>query len=150
MTKEQFTRWIQFSMRLAMHGYPGATKERCEKIIKQVADYFRWRVFQKDWPEIMDWDGNGDNYYLGDAVNEFFEEYTHWNKKSDDYTGRFFDQITACIRAGFDVAVEPSAGVVGFTIGDIRRMWKNKVPDWVKSWFETDFDSAKDHEAVWL
>lgn len=41
------------------------------------------------------------------------------------------DRIRSCIRAGIDMAVEPSAGVMGFTAGDLRRMYRGNVPDWI-------------------
>ncbi len=41
--------------------------------------------------------------------------------------------VSCCIRAGFDCAVKPSGGVMGFTAGDIRRMYPEGVPDWVKN-----------------
>lgn len=39
--------------------------------------------------------------------------------------------VRCCIRAGLDMAVAPSAGVVGFTAGDLRRMYPRGVPKWV-------------------
>ena len=39
--------------------------------------------------------------------------------------------VRYCIRAGLDCASAPSAGVVGFTAGDVRRMYPEGVPDWV-------------------
>ena len=40
--------------------------------------------------------------------------------------------VRCCLRAGLDCACEPSMGVMGFTAGDIRRMYPEGVPDWVK------------------
>lgn len=150
MTYAQFLHWQSFSIRMAKYCYPKATKRRREKILEEVRSYFYWRRFQKDWCEIMDWDGNGDEYYLGDQVDDFFSEHEHWNRKEEIYTGRFHTQITCCIRAGFDIAVKQSGGVLGFDAGDIRRMWKGVVPDWVKEGWETPFDSIPDAEPVWL
>ena len=39
--------------------------------------------------------------------------------------------VACCVRAGFDCAVKPSMGVLGFTAGQIRRMYPEGVPDWV-------------------
>ena len=39
--------------------------------------------------------------------------------------------VHCCIRAGLDFASAPSAGVIGFTAGDLRRMYPEGVPDWV-------------------
>lgn len=46
---------------------------------------------------------------------------------------RWLDPIETCLRAGLDFATEPSMGVVGcFTVGDLRRMYPDGVPAWVK------------------
>lgn len=39
--------------------------------------------------------------------------------------------VRCCIRAGLDMASAPSAGVIGFTAGDVRRMYPEGVPDWI-------------------
>lgn len=44
----------------------------------------------------------------------------------------YCDPVHCCVRAGLDIASSPSAGVAGFTAGDIRRMYPEGVPDWVK------------------
>lgn len=53
----------------------------------------------------------------------------------DVWTDRWSRPISACVRAGLDVAVAPSAGVAGLTAGDVRRMWPEGVPSWVKDFF---------------
>lgn len=64
--------------------------------------------------------------------------------------------VRCCIRAGIDVAVSPSAGVVGFCIGDLRRMFPDGLPDWVSSYVAGGFDPGvivsdiPDEEPVWL
>ncbi len=50
----------------------------------------------------------------------------------EEWIGRFYGPVHSCVRAGLDMACEPSAGVVGFTAGDLRRMYApDPVPDWV-------------------
>lgn len=59
--------------------------------------------------------------------------------------------LTCCIRAAADVAVAPSAGVLGWNVGQLKAMWKNrKLPKWVLSFFESDITNAPDDAAVWL
>lgn len=148
MTYKQFLRWESFSIRMSEHCYPEATKARGKKITEEVVSFFEERRFQKDWPKIMDWDGNKDDFYLSDNVDDSFERYRHWSRREGYWTGRFYTQVTCCIRAGFDIAVDPSGGVVGFTAGDIRRMWQ-KVPRWVKRHWKS-FDAIPDAGHVWL
>lgn len=47
-----------------------------------------------------------------------------------DWSERYFGPVGCCIRAGLDMACEPSAGVIGFSAGDIRRMYPEGVPEW--------------------
>jgi len=60
--------------------------------------------------------------------NPFYWGDDHRYRRWDELWG---DRIRCCIRAGMDMAVSPSAGVMGFTAGDLRRMYRGKVPDWV-------------------
>ena len=153
MTEEQFSRWREFSINLAIHGFPVTTEKRRDRLVTEIVDYFEWRDLKSDFLEIVDWDGNGDNYYLCDRVNEFFEDHYHWIRKNDAHGGRFYDQITSCIKAGFDIAVTQSGGgVVGFSVGDIRRMWDGNIPEWVKLTLnlKDNFDIMSDNYPLWL
>jgi hypothetical protein len=50
----------------------------------------------------------------------------------DEVVERWSGPVACCVRAGMDCESSPSAGVIGFTAGDIRRMYPEGVPDWVK------------------
>jgi hypothetical protein len=150
MTYKQFRRWESFATRMAKHCYPKTTDTRKAKILEEVKSFFTERRYQKDYSSFTDWDGNDGSECLTSYVDDFFEKYTHWNRREEFYTGRFYEQVTCCIRAGFDVAVKPSGGVLGFTVGDVRRMWSGLVPDWVKEGWDSPFDAAQDNDAIWL
>jgi len=151
MEKIQFERWKDFAVKMAKCVYPTATPSRQEKIIGNVNDYFSEREFQNDWDGISDWDGNGDDFFLSEDVDDFFGKYRHWNRRTGEYEGKLHTQITCCIRAGFDIAVKQSGGVVGFTVGDVRKMFNGNVPNWVKKrdW-EKPFDTFADDSLIWL
>lgn len=51
----------------------------------------------------------------------------HYEQARDQWTG----PAICCIRAGLDFAGEPSMGVIGFTAGDVRRMYPDGIPGWV-------------------
>lgn len=92
-------------------------------------------------------------YGVGDMMSVFLDEYEgyaprckpcriyeHPGKcRCDEIDSLFHEQwqeqwggpIHCCIRAGLDFAANPSVGVLGFTAGDIRRMYPEGVPDWV-------------------
>lgn len=72
-------------------------------------------------------------YYWADITDEQHE------KRQEQFCG----PVTCCIRAGLDMAVSPSAGVLGYTAGDLRKMYTEGVPDWVTG--------GKDHRwSYWL
>ena len=48
----------------------------------------------------------------------------------DQWSDQWGGPVCCCIRAGLDMACGPSAGVLGFTAGDLRRMFPEGVPDW--------------------
>ncbi len=104
--------------------------------------------------------GRGVHYALhrcssvGDMVSSFLDEYRgyapscracdvyeyrHEECRCEDIGYRYYNQwdeqwggpVCCCIRAGLDIASAPSGGVVGFTAGDVRRMFPGGVPDWV-------------------
>jgi hypothetical protein len=151
MTKEQFDRWQDFAIRMAEHGYPRATGRRRAKILEEVKSYFEEREFQQDWPIIDCWDCNDEFGSVGDDVDEFFDRYRHWQRDTGTFGGLFCDQVSCCIRAGFDLAVKQSGGVLGFTAGDVRRMYDGAVPDWIagRDW-DTPFERISDDAPVWL
>ena len=92
-------------------------------------------------------------FLVCDDVSEFLDNYRGYPprcKKCSEYdrSGEcrcdeidhlFYEQwdeqwggpVHCCIRAGLDFAANPSAGVLGFTAGDIRRMFPEGVPEWV-------------------
>lgn len=148
MTEEQFARWLDFSTRLSRHGWPNATDERKDKITRLVTDFISDYEHRKD--EVEDWDGNKGEVYLCDEIDEFLDLVCHRHADPFKET-RFESQISCCVRAGFDVAVEPSAGVVGFTVGTLRTMYDRDVPDWVSDWFDQSLDDTiADSEPTWL
>lgn len=72
--------------------------------------------------------------YLWDERLEREKEDRHGN--TEIVETKLGTAISCCLRAGLDVAVSPSAGVCGFTAGDIRKMYPEGVPDWVRSFFQ--------------
>lgn len=64
--------------------------------------------------------------------------------------------FTCALRAGIDVVCEPSAGVVGYSVGDLRRMYPEGLPQWLVDAFAAEVPgaptllAARDNEAIWL
>lgn len=96
--------------------------------------------------------------FLDAAAAETFESaYKGWQGEDRDDFWRYrrksiwCDRVRCCVRAGLDVVAEPSAGVVGFRVGDLRRMYPEGLPDWVAGWFEAPITAeTPDDMGVWL
>lgn len=158
MTREQYERWKEFSLRMA-RAYPGMPKrgDHTRKwLVESVEWFFDVAVENNYGPDFMGtasritaWDQtdddeeNKDRYgrasigpYVCDIVSEMSEHVCpyYWSK-SDSQFERWDDvhgaKIRCCVRAGIDLASEPSAGVAGFTMGDLRRMYPEGLPDWI-------------------
>lgn len=153
MTQKQYERWKEFALAMARDGFERMTPERKKRLTDEVESWFWWREFQKDWHKMESWDQGENGYYVCDLINDFYEEHQHekpYRNGDVEVYGRFYDQINCCLRAGLDVAVKPSAGVVGFTVGDLRRMYGGRVPLWISRQYKGGLAKAKDTEAVWL
>ena len=132
MTPVQFERWKDFAERMAMHGWPKATEARKETIA-HACDWFI-SLYDANFAEIDCWDGGGPgSIYVCDDIRDFFYEHYHVRDPMEETL--FENQVSCCVRAGFDVAVYPSAGVVGFDVGTLRRMYNGCLPAWVIAHF---------------
>ena len=75
--------------------------------------------------------------YVCDVLSSYDEAWVpnYWGDLEGDAWERHQDRwagpAVACIRAGLDAAVGRSGGVLGFTAGDLRRMYPEGVPEWV-------------------
>lgn len=58
---------------------------------------------------------------------------------------RWSSPVHCCLRAGIDLAKSPSVGVVGFTVGDLKKMYPEGIPDWLCSkWIDKRTDHSAD------
>lgn len=161
MDAVEYERTREFAIAMARGGWEHMTEARREKLAAKV-EYFFDVYLPSDHealPRIRAWDqtdrdpeadGWARETYVCDLVSEFMERWTPervWERNGD---GKFASCIAACIRAGMDVAAEQSAGVVGFTVGDVRRMYGGVIPDWVNEAYEGQLAAAADDAQVWL
>ena len=126
-----------------------------------VCDGWRYRHDGTPNPECPECHGSGlhhalyEPYCVGDMMSEFFDDYETappWcrvcNNETEDedeecccekieylcheqWQDQWGGPVRCCVRAGLDTASAPSAGVLGFTAGDIRRMYPEGVPEWI-------------------
>jgi hypothetical protein len=160
MTQEQFRRWYTFSIRMAHRGWVGLPG----KSRKQVADYVKYFFRCMDsWGcpagEVEDWDSEP---YVCDTVDRMLEE--HWNphgwhpgnREYNRWDERWGTRVRCCLRAGLDLAAEPSAGVLGFEICDLRRMYRGRIPAWINTGYvdpagkPVDLNTGECAVSIWL
>ena len=177
MTPLQFRRWYTFAIRMAHRGWPRLPRSSRRKVAGLVKDFFRLLTSNDDYyrrqgqptvvERIKDWDNTDNsampkNYYgrtptgplVCDEVSEFL-----YNRKPayDDHNNTWGIRVRCCIRAGLDLASAPSAGVVGFEIQDLARMYRGQknIPEWVAVWTDSkgkkhDLRRDKPKAGVWL
>jgi len=147
MTQLQFRRWRRLSLRL-ISAYR-ITTHRKERLTAEMEWFFDYLVEEKYWPLMISWDESAEGApYVCDLMPDLFDRYNHWSEGRDD-EGRFYSQLSSCIRAGMDVAAEPSAGVIGFTVRDVRRAFNWHPPKWFTDLYP-GIGEASANEGVWL
>ena len=104
----------------------------------------------KDWDWGESYQENGRTRYwagMGDRLTELIEwdDYNTWNLSK---TGK--NEFICSIRIAIDLLVEQSGGVVGYTVGDLRKVFDGNIPEEIASTFEPSIKEAKDFEPVWL
>ncbi len=140
MKKWEIQRWLSFARRMAFHAWPVATRARkrrlwkeCERFIRDLAD-----------EPVDGWQGK---YCLLDYFEEFFEDYASDLRRSvrsrrgrryraeyfNDDPNKFFNQLRCILRASVNVVFQNDpAGVIGFTVGDIKCMFGGRIPKWFR------------------
>lgn len=160
MTREEYYRWKDFSLRLAGISMRVRRRPSVEWVKEQLQDFF----FECDWEDenpgcwpaqIKGWcyTGGGEDY-LCDFMGDFCDrlnpyryrldadleekdtptESGYFSRAAEQWHGQWFEPIEICLRAGIDAALNED-GVLGFTAGDIRAMYPEGLPDWVSSRF---------------
>lgn len=163
MTREQYDRWKDFALRMARTCFRRRRKPTPKQIVEMVDEFFEWMESGchageftiylptiQDWDHCTEWPEEGQRRYgrwpepICDFVSCMAEHWIpgYWgidDDKYEDVRDKWMGPATSCIRAGLDLAAAPSAGVVGFTAGDIRRMYPEGVPDWIaRQWDDAE------------
>jgi len=146
MTAEQLERWRDFAVRMARTCWSRNRRPYRKWILDVVCDYFE-TIDGDEWIEhVVDYSNSTDRGWLVcDDVTEYLDG-VRWDllvsdDGTDDYDrradlarDRWDDQwaapVRCCIRAGLDAATGTGPGVLGFTAGELRRMYPEGVPPW--------------------
>jgi len=91
--------------------------------------------------------------------------YSHWADTDDEleseiqrrselarvqWSGQWWEPVGCCVRAGLDMATKIGGGIVGFTVGDMRRMYPEGLPKFVTRHYDRSLLIAKAQDGVWL
>jgi hypothetical protein len=148
MNQLQWERWRDFSMRMARTCFATSRRPPGKFVVRHVEAFLGCVGDYDGWKDVFSWDGwKGEclTDHLSDYLVELFytiqlseEPAETWDERrdlaEDQYNEQWLGPIRCCIRAGLDAATDPdmrSMGTMGFTAGDLRRMYPEGVPDWV-------------------
>lgn len=181
MTPFQADNWRQFSARMAFAVYRNRTASRRARLVKDVGDMID--CFLSNYPITSRWGGgvladvdcwDGSKMRAGEKWEDYSKRAAYPCDSFDGYVwdrghiretrhgedwGEFGSTAMCCIRAGFDIAVEPSAGVLGFDMGDMRAMFPEGFPAYVATYLagltngdgeKVDVGGLPDNVGIWL
>ena len=153
MTPKQYQRWLRLSIGLARSGFHGITRKRRARLVSEVWNAIDW-IACNGIEEIEDWDGNKGEVYVCDRMSDWLYDNGHqhyYRDTSRERGNKFANQIGCCVRAGFDLAVAPSAGVIAFNVGDLQRACRGRISDWVRNYFNPPLPiNAAKTDGLWL
>jgi hypothetical protein len=152
MDAEQVTRWKDMARRLCYHAWPEKTNERKARLWKE-ALYF---IEEHAGYDLRGWcESGGDDPYACDLFDDaFWDDYGRSIDRDEDINTDpryFFNQLRCVIRASLN-ALFGDEGILGFTVGDLRRMFDGAIPDWISQQYEhpETLLQADDAAPVWL
>ena len=142
MTLTEFRRMKVFALRMTRVAIGRNWQKRLYTYVHDFLTRMEGENNNMPYQDIVSWDhSNNGRCYLCDAVTD----YTYSHGLKDD--SALEKAVSICVRAGCDMAAEPSAGVVGFTVGDLRKMWApRELPDWVTEGWTGEAESLRDVE----
>jgi hypothetical protein len=92
------------------------------------------------------WDQSGPPYVC-DIFMELFIDYWH----GDHRPNRYLATLECCLRASLNLIIEqPYLGVIGYTIGHIRRMYPEGFPVWLEEKIRPEAHTWPDEQHIGL
>lgn len=152
MNQRDLARWKRIARGMCYQGNPKATQARKDRLWREVESF----IDEVEAYNPKSWE---DETYLCDWCSEFFIEYDyHWDREGNykDYTDRqfhFFDMLESTCRASIDMLYgNYGGGVLGYTIGDVKRiLGVKKLPVWfLRQGWEKDLNTLPEETGLWL
>ncbi len=166
MDKQNYERWKEFAIKMADRGL-GLRLSKSRDFVRECvveffehleSDYIGLEYPYDGWLDrVMGWCNTDyhpthrDLYghresggLICDIANEFVDGFNTGGGYDEDSEYQRWDElwgsrIQCCLRAGMDVVCDDS-GVIGFSAGDLKRMYPDGVPGWAgggdKRWSE--------------
>jgi hypothetical protein len=149
MTPVQFKHWYTFSIRMAHRGWFRIPRKSRKRLAGDIKDFFDSAIkgnYGSDFIErIESWDDTRDGPpYVCDVVDQWEESWNpyYWEggRRSKEWDDRWGLKVRCCLRVGLNLSTGSAPGVLGFTSADLHRMYRGKIPEWIKEQKFTDID----------
>ncbi len=156
MENQQLERWKSVARAMCHSLWPDLTERRRERLWTEIEPFIEYRL---DEP-VDGWQGE---YCLCDRFYEWFYEpfgrsIDKQYKQADSFVGwemddnprHFYNQLRCVIRASLNAIFQNDIGVIGFAVGDVRRVFDGKIPDWFAKQYVGLTEDSPDAAAIWL
>jgi len=124
---------------LAINFASKAIAKRCDyrkRLVDVIEDIFSCGEIE----DVVDWDnGNPD---MSDHIDDYFVPC--------GFTVKFQDDVSCSIRIAVDLLIKQGGGVVGYTVGDLKKAFDGEIPNFICERYEGDLNSADESEGIWL
>lgn len=121
-----------------------------EPVTEALCDWIQEVIEYELWSNPYDFATTAEAQKLNRWNNKDRFDVVKYEKVKESIINRACEPVHSCVRAGLDM-VTGNDGVLGFTIGDLKRMYKpDPIPDWIHIQFAGKLLDAKDSDGVML
>lgn len=119
-------------------------------------------------PEDENWDSfdilRCENWDYGESYIDYYQNTRSWPGLGDrvrqliewdniyGFTNKAQTDFICTLRVAVDLLIEQSGGVVGYTVGDLKKVFDGNIPEYLLNKFENPDKilKASDSEPIWL
>ncbi len=135
-------------------------KDYRERLLTVLDDLFPDDIAVWDPYDMLDcknWD-EGESYKMGNgrtcyrqSMSSRMDDLIEYDYESWGLSKKGKDDFICTIRIAIDLFIQQSGGVVGYTVGDLRKAFDGNIPEEIAAGFEGgDIRTAPDSAGVWL
>ena len=142
MNLEEYNKWCEVALIVAQKAFD-ITEGRRERLIGAVSgvldhyNHFYHSLGDPDrygYEDVHSFDHSENNVsYVCDYVDDYYYDYWFDGRWEPGQEHKFLALLRMAIRIGIDAALPDSgdAGVLGFTLGEIKQWYDGEIPDWL-------------------